>query len=157
MESWIVILLWFCALGCGIIGGLFFAFSTFIMTALERIGQSAGVAAMNAINLVILRSLFMPVFLGTTIASLVLTVIGLMRWGAPGALAMAAGGAVYVVGMFVCTTAFNVPLNNALTRNPDSTELWTRYLRDWTLWNHVRTIASVIASALFICALIEAT
>jgi uncharacterized membrane protein len=157
MEAWIAALLWFCALGCGLIGGLYFAFSAFIMAALDRIGQSAGVAAINSINLVILRSLFMPLFFGTTLASLALMSLGFMRWNEPGAVAMAAGGALYVLGMFVCTMAFNVPLNNAMTRNPDSAELWTRYLREWTFWNHVRTIASVAASALFIYALIETT
>jgi uncharacterized membrane protein len=157
MEPWIVALLWFCALGCGLLGGLYFAFSAFIMTALDRIGQSAGVAAMNAINAVILRSLFMPFFFGTTLASLVLAIAGLLRWGEPGALAMAAGGIIYVLGMFVCTMVFNVPLNNVLTRNPDSADLWKRYVREWTMWNHVRTIACMAASALFICVLIETT
>ena len=32
-------LLWFCAIGCGLLGGLYFAFSTFIMTSLGRIGH----------------------------------------------------------------------------------------------------------------------
>jgi uncharacterized membrane protein len=47
MESFITILLWFSAIGCGLIAGLYFAFSTFIMTAFDRIGQVHGVAAMN--------------------------------------------------------------------------------------------------------------
>jgi uncharacterized membrane protein len=156
MDTLVTALLWFCAIGCAVIGGLFFAFSTFIMTALGRIDRLAGIAAMNAINAVILRSLFMQVFFGTTLASLALAVIGVLRWGEPGALAMAAGGVIYVVGMFVVTMAFNVPLNNQLARAP-SDETWARYLKDWTLWNHVRTIAPTIASALFICALIAAT
>jgi hypothetical protein len=38
-------------------------------------------------------------------------------------LAMAAGGIIYVAGMFVCTMAFNVSLNNALAAvDPASTE-----------------------------------
>jgi uncharacterized membrane protein len=153
MDTLVTALLWFSAIGCAIVGGLFFAFSTFIMTALGRIDRAAGIAAMNAINVVILRSLFMPVFFGTTLASLALTVIGVMRWGEPGALAMAAGGVIYVLGMFVVTMAFNVPLNNQLARAP-SDETWARYVKDWTLWNHVRTIAPIVASGHFICALI---
>jgi uncharacterized membrane protein len=156
MDMLVTALLWFCAIGCGIIGGLFFAFSTFIMTALSRIDQAAGIAAMNAINAVIQRSLFMPVFLGTTVASLALAATGLMRWGEPGALAMAAGGVIYVVGMFVVTIVFNVPLNTQLTRTPTA-DVWAKYLKEWTPWNHVRTVASIAASALFICALLDAT
>ena len=76
-------LLWFCALGCGLLAGLYFAFSVFIMSALDRLGPAAGAAAMNSINTVILRSLFMPVFLLTSLASLVLAAIGALRWGNP--------------------------------------------------------------------------
>ncbi|WP_409363613.1 DUF1772 domain-containing protein [Bradyrhizobium sp. AUGA SZCCT0431] len=157
LQSVIIGLLWFSAIGCGLLAGLYFAFSTFIMTALGRIGQVAGITAMNAINAVIVQSLFMPLFLGTTLASLLLAVAGLLRWGEPGAAAMLAGGVLYVIGMFVCTAFFNVPLNNALAAvDPASTEaapLWARYLTDWTLWNHVRTISSTLACALFIWAI----
>jgi uncharacterized membrane protein len=148
-------LLWFSAIGCGLLAGLYFAFSAFIMTALGRIGQAAGIAAMNAINIAIVQSLFLPIFLATTAASAALAVTALLRWGEPGAMAMVAGGALYVLGMFVVTMIFNVPLNDALAAaDPASHEaasLWARYLTDWTLWNHVRTVSSTAACALFHC------
>ena len=157
LQSVITGLLWFSAIGCGLLAGLYFAFSAFIMTALGRIAQASGIMAMNAINVVIVQSLFMPLFLGTTLASLLLAVTAAFRWGEPGAAAMLAGGALYVIGMFVCTVVFNVPLNNALAAaDPASAEaasLWARYLTDWTLWNHVRTIASTAACALFVRAI----
>jgi uncharacterized membrane protein len=157
MQNLILGLLWFSAVGCGLLAGLYFAFSTFIMTALGRIGQAAGIAAMNAINVTIVRSLFMPLFFGTTAASAVLAVSALFRWGEPGAMAMVAGGVLYVLGMFIVTMIFNVPLNNALASvDPASSgaaPLWARYLTDWTMWNHVRTVSSTVACALFIAAL----
>jgi uncharacterized membrane protein len=157
MQTLITGLLWFSAIGCGLIAGLYFAFSTFIMTALGRIGQAAGMAAMNAINATIVQSLFMPFFLGTTVTSAALAVIALFRWGDPGAMAMVAGGVLYVLGMFIVTMIFNVPLNNALAAaEPASSEaasLWARYLTDWTMWNHVRTVSSAVACALFIVAI----
>ncbi|MBR0715616.1 DUF1772 domain-containing protein [Bradyrhizobium liaoningense] len=150
-------LLWFSAIGCGLIAGLYFAFSTFIMTALGRIDQAAGIAAMNGINVEIVRSLFMPFFLGTTLSCAVLVVMGLLRPGEPGAVAMIVGGGAYVIGMFVVTVVFNVPLNNALAAvqpsSPEAASLWSVYLKDWTFWNHVRTIASLGASVLFIAVL----
>jgi uncharacterized membrane protein len=81
-------LLWFSAVGCGLLAGPYFAFSAFIMTALDRIGQAAGIAAMNAINVAIVQSLFMPVFLATTAASAALAATALLRWSEPGAMAM---------------------------------------------------------------------
>jgi len=150
-------LLWFSAIGCGLMAGVYFAFSTFIMTALGRLDQAAGIAAMNAINVDIVRSLFMPLFLGTTMAGAALVVMGALRFGEPGAVSMIAGGGLYVGGMFVVTVAFNVPLNNALAAvqpsAPEAGVAWAAYLKDWVLWNHVRTVASVAASALFIAAL----
>jgi uncharacterized membrane protein len=72
-------------------------------------------------------------------------------------MAMAAGGVLYVLGMFVVTVIFNVSLNNALAAaDPASHEaasLWARFLTDWTLWNHVRTVSSTAACALFIAAI----
>ena len=157
LQMLMVGLLWFSAIGCGLLAGLYFAFSTFIMTALGRIGQAAGIAAMNAINIAIVQSLFMPIFLATTAASAALVVTALLRWREPGAMAMVAGGALYVLGMFVVTIIFNVPLNDALAAaDPASHEtasLWARYLTDWTLWNHVRTVSSTAACTLFIAAI----
>jgi uncharacterized membrane protein len=156
-SAWITGLLWFSAIGCGLIAGLYFAFSGFLMTALSRIDQASGVAAMNSINTVILRSLFMPIFFGTTLAALILAVVAVLRWSAPGSSAMLVGGVVYVVGMFVVTMLLNVPLNNALQAvdpaSADAATTWARYLRNWTMWNHVRTVASTAACALFILAL----
>ena len=150
-------LLWFSALGCGLMAGVYFAFSTFIMTSLGRLDQAAGIAAMNAINVDIVRSLFMPLFLGTTVAGAALVVMGALRLGEPGAASMIAGGGLYVVGMFVVTMVFNVPLNDALAAQqpaaPAAGAVWATYLKDWVFWNHVRTVASVVASALFVVAL----
>lgn len=154
MQILVSILLWFSAIGCGLIAGLYFAFSTFIMTALDRIGSAQGAAAMNSINSTILGSLFMPLFFGTTISAAVLAVLAIFRWGEPGSLIILAGGLIYVVGMFICTVVYNVPLNNELARaGTGSAEMWVRYLKDWTFWNHVRTIASTAAMALFIAAI----
>ena len=157
MQNVITGLLWFSAIGCGLLAGLYFAFSAFIMTALGRIGQAAGIAAMKAINVAILQSLFMPLFLGTTATSAALAAMALFRWGEPGATAMLAGGVLFVLGMFIVTMIFNVPLNNALAAaEPASSEaapLWARYLADWTMWNHVRTVSSMVACALFIAAI----
>jgi len=155
---WLEGLLWFSALGCGVLAGLFFAFSAFIMRALDRLPPAAGIAAMNAINEAILRSLFMPLFLGTTLSAVALAVIGILQWEQPGPVAMFSGGVIHVVGMFACTMFIEVPQNNALQRvDADSAAalpVWQRYLVRWTMWNHLRTLSCVAACALFVAALV---
>jgi uncharacterized membrane protein len=145
------------ALGSGIIGGIFFAFSTFIMTSFAQIPNESGISAMNAIDRVILRSWFMPIFVGMVVLSVILVVVAIRNWdGGTGGLIIA-GAAIYVLGSFVSTIVFNVPLNDRLAtfdgKSAEAAEFWAVYLRDWTFWNHVRTIASVAASGLFIWAI----
>jgi uncharacterized membrane protein len=38
------------ALGCGLVAGVFFAFSSFVMPALKRLPPAQGIAAMQSIN-----------------------------------------------------------------------------------------------------------
>ena len=48
------------ALGCGLMAGVFFAFSAFIMKALTRLPPRDGIAAMQSMNVAVLN----PWFLG---------------------------------------------------------------------------------------------
>ena len=54
------------------------------------------------------------------------------------------------------TVVFNVPRNNALdavdAATPEGTAVWTRYLRQWTLGNHVRTVTGITSAVLLITA-----
>jgi uncharacterized membrane protein len=84
------------------------------MAALGRLDQAAGISAMNAINTTIVQSLFILLFVGTTLTSLSLSIMALFPWHERGATAMVAAGVLYLVAMFVVTMVFNVPLNNTL-------------------------------------------
>jgi uncharacterized membrane protein len=147
----------FTALGCGLIAGVFFAFSTFVMSALARRPSAEGIAAMQSINITVINPWFMTAFLGTAVACLLLVVSSLLKWNQPGAVYLLVGSLLYLVGTFGVTMVCNVPLNDALaTVKPESTDganLWASYLTDWTLWNHVRTVAALAAAALFTIAL----
>jgi uncharacterized membrane protein len=150
----LIVLILSAALSAATVGGLFFAFSTFIMRALGERPAAEGMAAMVAINRVILRSLFMPVFFGTAALSVVLALYGgFVRTEASGWLL--SGALVYLANVWI-TMAYNVPLNNAIDRaDPaaDNEDLWKAYLLRWTRWNHVRTLACLAAAGLFIGAI----
>jgi uncharacterized membrane protein len=150
----VTVLLWAGALGCGLIAGVYFAFSGFIMQAFGKIDATQSIPAMNSINETILRSSFMPLFFGTSIISVLLMITALLHWGEAGAALTLVAGVVYFVGMFVCTVVINVPLNNSLARqDPESADAhraWSRYLVTWTSWNHLRTISALVSSILCI-------
>ncbi|MDX1733793.1 MAG: anthrone oxygenase family protein [Halioglobus sp.] len=150
MDSMLVVVLtWTLAISSGLMAGTYLAFSAFIMRSFASLGADQGSAAMNAINRVILRSAFMPLFFGSSLVALLLAVAGLWHWGQTGAGSAVFAGLVYVVGMFVTTAAANVPLNNALAAAAEdpqqSQQVWQDYLVRWTRWNSLRTIASTAA------------
>jgi uncharacterized membrane protein len=145
------------ALGCGLIGGVFFAFSTFVMRALAALPPAQGIAAMKSVNIAVLNPMFLGVFLGTAVSCVLLAVSSLLTWQKPGAALLLAGSALYLLGAFVVTMVCNVPRNDALaTLDPASAEsarFWAEYVAGWTLWNHVRTIAAIAAATLLVIAL----
>ncbi|MHC5731878.1 MAG: anthrone oxygenase family protein, partial [Nostoc sp.] len=96
----------FSALGCGLIAGVFFAFSTFVMNALGRLQPAQGITAMQSINITVINPLFMAVFLGTAAACILLAISSLLRWHQPGAVYLLLGSLLYLVGTFGVTIVF---------------------------------------------------
>lgn len=143
------------ALGSGVTAGIFFAFSTFVMAALGRVSADQGVAVMRAINVTVLNPLFMLAFMGTALACALLAAGSLVVWSGPAGKLALAGALIYLMGCLAATMVFNVPLNERLANaSPGQlVTLWPHYLKAWTNWNHVRTIAPLASMALFIAAL----
>jgi len=144
------------SVACGLVAGVFFAFSNFVMPALARIRPEAGLAAMQNINRTVLNPLFFLVFGGAGVLSLILGWYGL--WGVPGGAPwLVTGSLVYLAGCFLVTGLGNVPLNEALARldaaSPGSAEPWRRFVARWSLWNHVRTVAALGACVGFLVGL----
>lgn len=145
------------ALGCGLVAGVFFAFSSFVMKALARLPAGEGIAAMQSINVVVLKSWFIATFLGTAAMCILALIYALLRLDKPGAIYLLVGSVLYLVGSFLVTIVFNVPRNEALASiaptDSDSARLWSGYVTSWTAWNHVRTVAALAAAASFSFAL----
>ena len=139
------------ALGCGLMAGVFFAFSAFVMTALARLPPGQGIAAMQSINVVVINPVFGVAFFGTAAACVLLAVSALLGWRRPGAVYVLVGSLLYLLGTIAVTIVFNVPRNDALAAvDPASAEgarLWADYVTSWTAWNHVRAAAALGASA----------
>jgi uncharacterized membrane protein len=147
------------ALGCGLVAGVFFAFSTFVMPALARLQPPQGIAAMQFMNITAINPLFMLAIFGTAAACIFLAVSSLLKWHRPGAVYLLVGSLLYLVGAVLVTGVFNVPLNYALAIvDPGSTtsaSLWSSFLTNWTFWNHVRTVAALAAATVFTISLCD--
>lgn len=139
------------AIGSAAVGGLFFAFSSFVMRGLNRINPVDAIIAMRGINAEAqVNAPFLSLFFGSALAALVVGVVAVVQLRKPGSGFLLAGAILAVVAVLV-TAAFNVPLNNQLasvTTTTDPTGVWRAYADPWTLWNHVRTVCPLIGAAL---------
>ena len=139
------------AVGAGLVGGVFFAFSTFVMKALSQLPSEQGVAAMQRINVVVMNPVFLGLFVGTALIAGICGVGAVLTWGSFQSASLLVAAILYVVGCFGVTVAFNVPRNERLANlQPESVEAstyWQVYLREWVFWNHVRTMASSASAA----------
>ncbi len=158
MKELMDILTFAAVLGSGLVAGIFFAFSSFVMRALGQLPENQGIAAMKAINVTVINPWFFLAFFGTGAVCLLVVLLVLGSAAGTHRTYLLAGCALYLLGCLLVTVAFNVPLNNRLAASADpgssgAEALWANYLSRWTLWNHVRTAASLAAAGLFAMAL----
>ncbi len=143
-------------LASGLVAGVFLTFSDFVMRALGRAGPVAGIAAMQMINREVYRSLFMVLLIGMAAVSVGLALVGVVFIGGAAAGWLIAAAGAYLAGVMAVTARANVPMNQRLDgEDPASAAaraVWKDYLRDWTRWNHLRTVASGGAMLCFFAA-----
>lgn len=144
------------AVGSGVVAGVFFAFSTSVMRTLAALPAPQGIAAMQRINVVIVKGWFLAAFLGTAALSAVLAVLALVSRPENGLVVTVLGAALYLIGGFGVTVAANVPRNDRLAaldaEDPASEAPWREFVGEWTVWNHVRGAACAAACACFAAA-----
>lgn len=158
-EKLIFVLKLFATLGCGLMAGVFFAFSTFVMKGLSELPASEAIAAMKSINAAVSNSLFGAAFIITPLLCVLIMFVALWRWHSPNSIYLLTGGLIYLISSLLVTMIFNIPLNDVLAlvapNDPNSANLWTGFLDSWIFWNHVRTIASIAAAAIFTIAFVH--
>ena len=149
------------AVGSAVTGGVLFAFSSFVMPALDRLDPADAIQAMNAINVAAVRPAFMTVLFGTAALTVCTAVAGIRRRGTGAGRLLIIGSVVYLIGVIGLTIAYHVPLNDALARfdpaTGDAGRVWTDYRTGWTALNHVRALAGVAGAVLLGLAALRVT
>ncbi len=134
-----------------LIAGFFYAYTASVNRGLGRLDDAGYVSAMQAINDTVRNPVFAVSFFG---ALIVLPAAALLHASerSPRFAWLAAGAALYVIGGFGVTFAFNVPLNDQLAAlnltGASAREISAAradYEATWNTWNTVRTIASSLA------------
>lgn len=153
MSYWLILLIQFSIVAYALVGGVFLAFSDFIMRSLALTSGKGGIEAMQSINRQVFRWVFMTLFLGMAPISLVLAGIAWANLNTPGASLLLVSGVLYLAGCLAVTIICNVPMNERLAAlkasDKDACTYWTgTYLPRWTFWNTVRTFACILAAGL---------
>jgi len=160
MSSLLTVTIIAAIVGSALIGGIFFAFSNFVMKALERVPSSEGVLAMQTINITVLNPGFLGAFMGTALIGLMLAIVAIAGWENVYSPYLLGGAVAYVGGTWLVTVLGNVPLNNKLSvmkpDDPELIEVWEHYLDQWTKLNTRRAGAALLAAVLFSIGLIYA-
>jgi uncharacterized membrane protein len=127
----------------GLIAGVYYIFACCVMPALARSDDRVYVDVMNDIDDVIQNPVFFLSFMG----ALLLTAVSAWqlrgqpcRWWVWTALA------AYTAG-FLTTMAFNIPLNDGLSRASDPAAAREHFEHAWVAWNAVRAVLSTAALA----------
>ena len=139
----------------GIVAGVFFAFSSFVMRGLDQAPAPVAVAAMQGINRAAPNPLFALALFGGPLLGLVAA--GVALGGDRDVLdAWVVVGAAAGVLSTIVTGAFHIPRNDGLSRvDPaaaDAPAVWARYRREWVAGNHVRGLLALVSSVALIVA-----
>lgn len=134
-------------IGSGLLAGVFFAFSAFVMSGLQRLPDSDGTAAMRSVNVTAQRAPLMMALFGVSALCCVMIVRALATRSQPGAAWLLVGSILTIIGALGITAAINVPLNNRLEAG---TVTWSRFLAGWDPANHARTILCLAGCAVLL-------
>ena len=138
------------ALGAATFGGAMYAFSAFVMHAMDRTPTRAAVEAMQQINLSAPRPPLVLVMVGTSLLSVVTAAVAHTP--------LVIAGCLLFLASIVITGVFHIPRNNALAdvdpAGPGAEVSWAAYSGPWQRGNHVRTSAALGGALLLVLSLV---
>ena len=156
-STWFLVVCQVSVIAFALVSGVFLTFSDFVMRSLNGAQTAAGVEVMQVINREVYSSLFMFLLLGMSALSPFLIGYAYLHLAGYAANLIMAGAALYLVGVFVVSLVFNVPMNNRLEAReyagPEAASYWAKtYMPRWTFWNGIRAIASAASATCFLVA-----
>ena len=154
--EWPLYFVLFLALWSAIVGGVFSAFSEFIMSALLKAKPESGIEAMQHINRDVIRTQFVAGILSIAVFSALFTLYSIAVFEGAALVTLILASAVYLPSVFFMTMIGNVPMNNRLDAldhtSAEAHAYWLEYGRKWTRLNHYRSLGSVLTAGLYIVA-----
>ncbi|MEM8987063.1 MAG: anthrone oxygenase family protein [Pseudomonadota bacterium] len=157
--EWSLYFCLFLALWSAVVGGVFSAFSEFIMAALLRAEPAGGIEAMQHINRTVIKTQFVAGIVLITIFSIMFAMYAASNFDGYARATVILASLVYVSTVFLMTLFGNVPMNKKLERldhaTPDAKSYWVTYGRVWTRLNHFRSLGAVLTAVLYTIAALQ--
>ncbi|MEM7223163.1 MAG: anthrone oxygenase family protein [Pseudomonadota bacterium] len=155
--DWLPLILAAATVASAVVAGVFLTFSDFVMGSLAAAKPEGGIESMQIINRKVTRTLFMVLLLGLSALSPPLIGAAALFASGPAAVWIATGGTLYLVGVFLVSIVFNVPMNRRLDAmdpdGPEAAAYWPRYVPRWRFWNSVRALSAGGAGVCFLMAI----
>lgn len=146
----------FLALWSAVIGGVFSAFSEFVMSGLLRAAPPGGIESMQHINRTVLKTQFVAGIFVIALFSILFAVYSATVFYGAVRIALVLAPVIYLPSVFFMTLLGNVPMNNRLARldhtSAEAEAYWAVYGRDWTRLNHYRTLGSILTAGVYMVA-----
>ncbi|MEM9170225.1 MAG: anthrone oxygenase family protein [Pseudomonadota bacterium] len=160
-HHWTVYACLFIGLNAALVGGVFQSFSDFVMRGLMQGAPASGVESMQGLNRTVFRSVFLTTFFVLAPVTLAMGFVALTQLDGAAQRLIVFGTAAYMAMVFVVTIVGNVPMNEKLAKLPatsaEAAQYWSVYGRDWTRWNHVRTVGAIVTSGSYLFAMLALT
>lgn len=149
-HHWIVYACMVLTIWVALVGGVFKAFSEFIMSALDRAATECGIEAMQQINRSVLRTEFVAAIVALSVVSPLFAAYCFLAVGGTASVLTALASGIYFPSVFLVTVFGNVPMNKRLDGlapgSAEARKYWAIYARRWTLLNHWRTVGCLATS-----------
>ena len=146
------------AVGAGLVAGVYFAFSSFVMRGLRDLPQPVGMAAMQSINRAAPNPALGMALVVTGAGCVALGIVAATRWSDPAAPWAIAGAVLYLVSLGL-TFGYHIPRNDALglldPTSAGAATQWSDYLAGWVPWNHVRTVTALAGAVAMTVSLVR--
>ena len=152
------------ALLCSLVAGLVFTFAIVVMPGIKNLGDLAYLQSFKAMDRVIQNNqpIFIAVWLGSALALLIATVLGIWQLEGLERMLLILAGAIYLFGVQVPTITINIPLNNHLQAQDLETMTAHELLKTkaefesrWLRWNIIRTVLAILSTTLLLVVLLR--
>ncbi len=149
---------------CALVAGLLLAFCIVVMPGIQCLNDNDYLKAFKVMDGVIQNNqpIFMLIWLGSTTALIVSTLIGFRQLSGLDQLLLATACSAYLIGVQLPTVKINIPLNNGIqTLNleemsrTDFQDARKIFEPTWTRWNTFRTVIATFTTAILIVLVIR--